>query len=142
MEAIKTTKKKNYHRRLNSYLPLKFKKFQMQMDNFGVHILISANFLKKGNHSLKIQNGILHLKIKQATGLFGYAIDSASQKDQYKDMDFQISLPHKKFRHINSVRYQNGSLQIHLSDRQGSRDGIKYVGPSTMFHRSTSSIRH
>lgn len=142
MEAIKTTKKKNYHRRLKSLPPLKFKKFQMKMDNLGVHILISANFLKKGNHSIRIQNGILLLKIKQATGLFGHAIDSFSQKDPFKDMDFQISLPHKKFRHIKSVRYQNGSLQIHLSDRQGSRDGIGYVEPSTMYNRTTSSIRH
>ncbi len=142
MEAIKTTKKKNYHRRLKSLPPLKFKKFQMKMDNFGVHILISANFLKKGNHSIRILNGVLHLKIKKATGLFGHAIDSFSQKDPFKDMDFQISLPHKKYRHINSVHLQNGSLQIHLVDRYSTGAAIKYSEPSRISNSITSSIRH
>ncbi|GEM_PF-3282725 len=142
MEAIKTIKKKNYRQRLNSLPPLKFKKFRMNMDQTGVNILISASFLKKGNHSLRIQNGILHLKIKQSTGPFGHANGSTSHEAHKKDMDFQIRLPHKKYRHINSVRFQNGSLQIRLSERQVTGRGFRYLEPSRMPNQITSTIRH
>lgn len=142
MEALKTTKKKNDHQRLSSLPTLKFRKFQMKVDNAGVHILISANFLKKGNHSVRIQNGILHLKIKRSTGLFGYTNGSISQGVHNKDMDFQISLPHKKYRRIDSVRFQNDCLQIHLVEQYRTGAAMKYSEPSRIFNTITSSIRH
>jgi len=142
MEALKTTKKKNYLKRRNSLPPLKFKKFWMNMDKTGVNILISASFLKKSNHSLRIQNGILHLKIEQSAGPVGHANGSTAHEVQKKYMGFQIRLPHKKYRHINSVRFHNGSLQIHLSERQVIRRGFRNVKPSTIPHQLTSTIRH
>ena len=140
MEALKTNKKKNYHQRLNSLPTLKFRKFQMNMDKTGVHILISANFLKKGNHSVRVQNGMLHLKIKRSIDLVGYANNAISQGVHDKDMDFKICLPQKKYWHINSVRFQNGNLQIHLVD--GYREGaaIKYAEPSRISNFITSSV--
>lgn len=140
MEAIKTNKNKNYHQRLKSLPTLKFRKFQVNMDKTGVHILISANFLKKGNHSVRVQNGMLHLKIKRSTDLFGYANNAISQGVHDKDMDFKICLPQKKYWHINSVRFQNGNLQIHLVD--GCREGaaIKYAEPSSISNFTTSSV--
>lgn len=140
MEAIKTNKKKNYHQRLNSLPTLKFRKFQMNMDKTGVHILISANFLKKGNHSVRVQNGMLHLKIKRSIDLVGYANNAISQGVHDKDMDFKICLPQKKYWHINSVRFQNGNLQIHLVDRYREGAAIKYAEPSRISNFTTSSV--
>ena len=139
METLKTNKKKNNRQRLQSFPPLRFKKFQMNLDHSGVHILLSANFLKKNNHTLRVRDGQLHLKIKQPTALFGYANGSAALDGPNKDIDFQIRLPNKQYRHIKSARFQNGSLKIHLVDNYTTRASLQYTESAAPFHGLATS---
>jgi len=139
MEALKTSKKKNNRQRLQSLPPLRFKKFQMNLDQSGVHILLSANFLKKNNYTLRVRDGLLHLKIKQPSALFGYANGSTLLDGPTKDIDFQIRLPHKQYRHIKSAHFQNGSLKIHLIEGFTKRATIKYGESAAQYHGVATS---
>lgn len=127
METLKTSKKKNNRQRLQSLPLLRFKKFQMNLDQSGVHILLSANFLKKNNHTLRVRDGQLHLKIKQPSTLFGYTNGGTALDGPTKDIDFQIRLPNKQYRYIKSARFLNGSLKIHLVEGYTRGASLKYV---------------
>ena len=67
MEQLHKTKRKNNSRNLNFFPPLKFKKFRMKLDERGIHILISANFLKKGNLEGAIEKDFYGNPIKPFT---------------------------------------------------------------------------
>ncbi|RTE54797.1 hypothetical protein EHW67_06425 [Arenibacter aquaticus] len=139
METLKTSKKKNNRQRLQSLPPLRFKKFQMNLDQSGVHILLSANFLKKNNHTLRVRDGQLNLKIKQPPALFGYANGSKVLDGPTKDIDFQIRLPHKQYRHIKSARFLNGSLKIHLVESYTTGATLKYAESAAKYHGVATS---
>jgi len=126
MESRIKTKKKNSHKRLRNFPTLGFKKFQMKLDDLGVHIIISANFLKKGNHSVRVENGVLHLKVLFPEGFYDYGRRTMSLEGYKKDMDFHIRLPDKLHRHINSVKYHNGTLKIHLTDQRKAGGVMKF----------------
>tara|TARA_R110001583_G_scaffold43178_12_gene137287 strand:- start:904 stop:1311 length:408 start_codon:yes stop_codon:yes gene_type:complete len=117
MEQLHKTKRKNNSRNLNFFPPLKFKKFRMKLDERGIHILISANFLKKGNYSITVNNGVLHLKIHQPDDIYGHYGKSMPTIGYNRDMDFHISLPDKLHQHLNSVHFHKGTLKIHLTDK-------------------------
>ncbi len=140
MDALKTTKKKDYKQRLNTLPPLRFKKFQMKLEESGVRILIAANFLKKNNHTLMVRDGVLHLKIKLSGDPFAYTNGSSSFAHSNKDMDFKIRLPHKRYRHINSVRFQNGSLQINLGERRLTRAALEHSNSPKEYPQLATSI--
>ncbi|SHI64468.1 hypothetical protein SAMN04488513_101875 [Pseudozobellia thermophila] len=137
MESFYTTKKEN-HRRLHSFPPPRFQKFQMKLGNTGVHILIPPNSLTKHNHSARVQNGVLHLRIKKPKNNCAYYSRPMLYNGREKDIDFQIRLPDKGRRHINNVRFYNGAIKIRLSKEHNKTKGFtRWPGPSFSSHRST-----
>lgn len=108
------------------YPPIKFKKFQMKLEETGVHILISANFLKKGNHSVRVHQGVLFLKIGTPEGDYGHHGTYKSFKGLEKEREFRFSLPYKKHRYIQSVRFDNTDLKIHLTDKKRAGCGMTF----------------
>ncbi|MBQ4913809.1 hypothetical protein J8L85_05130 [Maribacter sp. MMG018] len=138
MESLNKTKKEK-HQRLHSFPPLRFKKFQMKLENTGVHILISANFLTKYNHSVRVQNGVLHLKIKNPKNSYDYYGGSMSYEGYGKDIDFQIRLPDKQHCHIHTVRFHHGVLKIHLSKEPKTNNTVRSAKSSFLSNRLTAN---
>ncbi|MBD1261443.1 hypothetical protein HZY62_12635 [Maribacter polysiphoniae] len=139
MESLQKTTKEKHLRRVRSFPPLRFKKFQMKLDDSGAQVLIAANFLKKGNHSVRVHNGMLHLKIKQPERIFDYTDKGTPLTRHKKDMDFQIALPNKRYRHINTIRFHNGILKVHLTGEQKERDIMKFSKPAPTSNRIAAS---
>lgn len=139
MESFQKTVKEKHQRRVHSFPPLRFKKFQMKLDDNGAQIQIAANFLKKGNHSVRVHNGMLHLKIKQPEGIYDYSDKGMPLTRHKKEMDFQMALPNKRYRHIHRVRFHNGILSVHLTGKQKKRDIMKFSKPSPTSHRIAAS---
>lgn len=138
MGPLNKTKKEN-QQRLYSFPPLRFKKFQMKLEDTGIHILISANFLTKNNHFVRVQNGVLHLRIEKPENNYDYYGGSMSYKGYEKDIDFQIRLPDKRHRHIKTVRFHNGTLKIHLSKEHKTKSSISLPKPSFIPNRITAN---
>ncbi|WP_047246533.1 hypothetical protein [Maribacter thermophilus] len=136
MESLNKIKKEK-HQRLHSFPPLRFNKFQMKLENTGIHILISANFLSKYNHAVRVQNGVLHLKIKKPKNNYDYYGGSMSYEGYEKDIDFQIRLPDKQHCHIHTVRFYHGVLKIHLSKEHKTNSTVRLPKPSFTSNRST-----
>ncbi|WP_136480922.1 hypothetical protein [Cognatitamlana onchidii] len=117
MESINTIKKKNNQFRPNTFSSKGFKKFKMDFDATGIHILISASFLKKENYKIEVQNGRLRLKIK-------------CPKENEEYIDFDILLPDKRYQYINSALFENDTLQIQLTQKDNIGSYIKLVEAS------------
>ncbi|MBD0779587.1 hypothetical protein HPE56_17435 [Maribacter sp. ANRC-HE7] len=109
----------------------------MKLDDSGAQVLIAANFLKKGNHSVRVHNGMLHLKIKHPEGSYDQYDKTMPLKRNKKDMDFHIALPNKRYRYINSIHFRHGILKIHLTTKHYKRDIIKFR-PSVTSNRITA----
>lgn len=105
---------------------MKFKKFQMDLDGTGVHILVSANFLKRGSYRITVQNGRLILKIKQPKNTFNFRSKSSEFIIDEKYIDFDILLPDKQYQFINSTQFQNNTLQIHLTKNNKANAMFKF----------------
>lgn len=130
MESLNTIKKKNNQFRPNTSSSLRFKKFQMDFDAMGVHILISANFIKKDNYTITVQNGRLLLKINQLKSIIDFKRNSSQVGANEKYMDFDILIPDKQYHHINSALYQNNTLRIHLTKKSTIRRAVALVEAS------------
>lgn len=139
MESLNNIKKEDNNLRQNHFAPLKFRKFQIDVDDSGAHILISANFLKKYNHTVAVQDGMLHLKIKQGRSAHYSHKDSLPFGIYEKGMDFHIKLPNKQHRVLNSVLFQDGILKIHLTESNKVDDEIAFPKPSLMLNQMTAS---
>ncbi len=113
-----------------SYSPFKFNKFQMKMEETGIHILISANFLKKGNHSVRVRQGTLYLKIENPERHYDPYGKYLSFEGHKKDMEFRFSLPDKKHRYIHSIRFEHPVLKIHLTDKRRARRAMTFAHAS------------
>ncbi len=138
MESLNNFTKENNNLRQSHFPPLKFRKFQMNVDDSSVHILISANFLKKYNHIVTVQDGMLHLKIKQGRSASYFNENSLPLGKDEKGMDFQIRLPNTKHRLLNSVVFHNGILKIHLTESAMVDDEIAFPKPSLMLNQMTA----
>ncbi|TGV04698.1 hypothetical protein [Flavivirga rizhaonensis] len=130
MNILNKIKKVNNQVVTHSFPPLRFKKFQMDFDTTGVHILISANFLKRGNYRISVQNGRLLLKIKQPKNTFDFKRNSSLFEANKKYLDFDILLPYKQYQYINSAQFQNNTLQIHLTKKDNAKSTMEFVEAS------------
>lgn len=129
MEALINIKRKNYRHSANNHSLLRFKKFQMNVDDSGVHIRLSANFLKTDNHHVRVQDGMLRLKVKRPRSAYDFYDNSVAMGASEKDFDLKIRLPDKRHQQINSVRFKNGILQVHLVVKK-TIDNAKRTIPS------------
>ncbi len=139
MTLLNNIKKENSKLSQNHFPALRFRKFQMNVDSSGVHILISANFLKKYNHTITVQNGILHLKIKQGLDAPNFHKNSLPLGIDEKLMDFHIRLPDKQHRTLNSVHFHNGILKIHLTKNKKKNHEMTLMKPSLMSNPISAS---
>ncbi|MDO5974568.1 hypothetical protein [Flavivirga jejuensis] len=130
MDSLNKIKREHNQIKNNSFPPLRFKKFQMDLDATGVHILISANFLKRGNYKVTVQNRRLLLKIKQPKNTFYFKSNSSPFEANEKDMDFDILLPNKQYQFINSILFQNNTLQIHLTKKNNAKNTMEFFEAS------------
>lgn len=130
MESLNKIKREHNQIKNNSFPPLRFKKFQMDLDTTGVHILISANFLKKGNYKIAVHNGRLLLKIKQPKNTFDFKRNLSLFEADEKYMNFDILLPNKQHQYINSALFENNTLQIHLTKKNKAKSRIEFVEAS------------
>ncbi len=139
MEALINIKRKNNRHSVNSFPLLRFKKFQMNVDDSGVHIRLSANFLKADNHRVRVQDGMLHLKIKHPKSAHSFYGNSFAAETAERDTDLEIRLPDKRHQKINSVRFKNGILQVHLVDKNNVNNPEKSVQPPFRSNRLIAS---
>ena len=130
MESPNKIKKENNKVIVNPFSSLRFRKFKMDVDASGVHILISANFIKKDNYRITVQNGRLLLKIKQFKSINDFKRNSSRFEANEKYMHFDILIPDKQYQHINSALYQNNTLRIHLTKKRSIRNTVALVEAS------------
>jgi len=117
--------KKEKNQVIASLFPsLKFKKIKMDVDASGVHILISANFLKRDNYRIIVQNGRFFLKIKQLKNTFDFKSSLSKFEANQKYFHFDILIPYSQYQYINSVFFQNNTLRIHLTKKSSIRNTV------------------
>ncbi|WP_339710475.1 hypothetical protein [uncultured Kriegella sp.] len=114
MESLVNIKRKYNRHTVNSSSLLRFKKFEMNVDGTAVHIRLSAHFLETDNYQVQVKDGVLHLKIKYPVGTRGSHKNSFKTDTAQRDIDLEIRLPDRRHKKINSVRFKNGILQVHL----------------------------
>ncbi len=128
MESINNIKIRHANSKSSWGNQLQFKKFEMNSDATGVHFSISANFLKKGNHKIKVHEGFLYLKIAHNNSAYNFNRDSQTFKAGENHFDFSLRLPDEQHQYINSVVFQNKTLKIHITKQRtiGVKNPLHY----------------
>ncbi|SIT08160.1 hypothetical protein SAMN05421766_10918 [Zobellia uliginosa] len=119
---------KNRLHRHKHFPSLNSKNIQLKLFGAGSQVIVPPNFLKNNTPSLRVRNGMLHLKLQGPGKLHNYNGAPTPHEGYRKGMDFHIRLPDRLNRHLNSVRYQNGIVKIQPAPGQKANHNI----PSSM----------
>ncbi len=129
MKPLNSFKENNKHH-INSLATVPLKKIQMNLDDNGVKVRIFADCLKKGNHTVIVQDGMLYLKVKPFASTYDFYRNPFLAQSFEKDMDFQIRLPGKQYRYLHAMRFHKGVLEVRVGEHHKINQHLKTIKPS------------
>ncbi|MBU3028433.1 MULTISPECIES: hypothetical protein [Zobellia] len=121
----------------NHFPSLNSKTIQLKLFGAGSQVIVPPNFLKNSPHSLRLRNGMLHLKLQRPEKAHNYYGAPTPREAYRRAMDFHIRLPDRLNRHLNSVRFQNGIVKIQPTPGQKENPNIPSSEASSISNNMT-----